>query len=103
MSKFNRNTYERIRDEVRHYLDLSDDDRKSILFYGNGGEGKTYLISELYDEMRDAGYSNFMTSSKGLANGRMLTRSQANNTMVVSSVNPMDKYDVRFKVFDFTE
>ena len=104
MNTFNKETYDRIRDEVRHYIDQSCEGRKSILFYGNGGEGKSYLVNELYDEMRDAGYKKFFTTENNeMPHDRMITRSQRSDSMVVTSVNPLDKCDSRFKVFDFTQ
>ena len=101
MSSFNRETYEQIRDEVRHYLDQPEQKRKSILFYGKGGEGKTYLMDELKDEMCDAGYMKFYKGGVPKSTG-MITRSKWSNNWVVSSVKPKDKFDVRFKVWDFT-
>ena len=101
MSSFNRETYEQIRDEVRHYLDQSEQKRKSILFYGQGGEGKTYLMDELKEEMCDAGYTKFHKNGLPKHVG-VTTRSKWGNNCVVSSVHPQDKLNARFKIWDFT-
>ena len=101
MSSFNRETYNRIRDEVRQYLDHSNVKQKSILFYGQGGEGKTYLMDELKEEMYDAGYTRFHKNGLPKRAG-VITRSKWGNDCVVSSVHPQDKLDTRFKIWDFT-
>ena len=104
MGKFNPHTYNRIREEVRHYLDLPEAQRKAILFYGNGGEGKSYLVNELKDEMKAAGYNKFYNG--GVPNhmkGRS-TRSTSNKFKYtqVTSISPEAKDDSTFQVFDFT-
>jgi len=101
MGTFNADTYNRIRNEVRQYLDEQVQERKSILFYGRGGEGKSYLIQELSDELRDAGYVKFLHDGVPQHTGAT-TRSQKLRHLVVSSVQPSDKTDPRFIVWDFS-
>ena len=99
---FDRKVYDEMKAEVRAYLDglRSLEEKRSILLFGRGGEGRTYLMDELKEEFSDMGYSQFRKMMPQ-EHGRV-TRQQWNNNFVVATTEEQYQNDPRFKVFDFT-
>jgi DNA replication protein DnaC len=102
--KFNREVYESVKADVRSYLENVQDGKeqqRSILFYGDAGMGKTYLMKELEEEFSETGYEKFRTVMPWTPQN--MTRNRWSNDFVVATTDKTYKSDPRFKVFAFSE
>jgi hypothetical protein len=98
-------TLQQIEKNVKAYLTTPPNNRKSIAFYGKGGEGKSLLIYRLMPYFKEKGYTiivgedNEIPISLGM-DTRNIKRS---NTWVIETLDEHILNDDRFMVFDFTK
>ena len=112
-NNFNPETYQRIRSEVRDYLSSPSSQQKPVVFYGNGGEGKSNLLKEMKNDFEQAGYnvdSPMPESERRQLRHKLLYKSdhpvtrgqcRVKQVMLSDSNSYMDDHSV--KVFDFTQ
>jgi hypothetical protein len=96
---------QQIENNVKSYLTTPPNNRKSIAFYGKGGEGKSLLIYRLMSDFEEKGYKIiFNEDDKIPISLGMDTRNiKRSNTWVIETLDEHILNDDRFMVFDFTK
>jgi len=96
---------QQIEKNVKSYLTTPSNNRKSIVFYGKGGEGKSLLIYRLMSDFEEKGYKIIVNEDDKIPISlAMDTRNiKRSNTWVIETLNENILNDDRFMVFDFTK
>jgi hypothetical protein len=98
---------QKIKNEVIAYLNTHPDERKSIAFYGKGGEGKTLLFYILESQFKENGYKLYdyidEDNDNPISLGMDTRRRKRSNKWVLETCNESILKDDRFIVFDFTK
>ena len=92
-----------IENNVISYLNTPSDNKKSIAFYGTGGEGKSTLKNRLMPYFKEHGYINFISGEIPISLGIDTRNIKRSNTWVVDTYDDDILHDERFIVFDFTK
>ena len=98
---------QKIKNDVIAYLTTHPDERKSIAFYGKGGEGKTLLFYILESQFKENGYSfyNYIDDENDIpiSLGMDTRQIKRSNKWVLETCDESIFNDDRFMVFDFTK
>ena len=96
---------QQIENNVKSYLNIHPDNRKSIAFYGKGGEGKTLLMYRLMQQFKEKGYMNIVSSDEKIpiSLGMDTRNTKRSNSWVIDTLDENILNDDRFMVFDFTK
>ena len=96
---------QQIEKNVKSYLTTPSNNRKSIAFYGKGGEGKSLLIYRLTTDFEEKGYEIIFDEDDKIpiSLGMDTRNTKRSNMWVIETLNENILNDDRFMVFDFTK